>query len=154
MLCVWLTFPLRCLAAFDAVILLSGLLLISCANGLSQTAASNWIRRLVVTWFLSWHKLRARAVLQILHSHCLIVSPQEICSCSALVLWGRALWVAKVLTVFLCWSRSHRLLKAGLSMLIWALAQIRRILIDGFAKITGLVTRRCCLRRASQIGLA
>ena len=62
--------------------------------------------------------------------------------------------MAEVLRVLFYRSRSHRLLKAGLSMLIWALAQIGRILVDGFTKITGLITSRCCLLRASQIGLA
>ena len=153
-LCICLVCPLRCLAALNCKILLSRLLVMSWTNRLSEATASYWIRGLVVTRFHSLDKLRTRAILYILHSHCLIIAPQEISSCSAFVLWGRALWVAKVLAVLFGWSRSHRLLKAGLSMLVWALAQIRRILLDGFAKIARLVTSRCCLRRTSQIGLA
>ena len=62
--------------------------------------------------------------------------------------------MAEVLAILFGRSGVHRLLKAGLSMLIWALAQIRRILMDGFTKITGLVTGCCSLCGTSQIGLA
>ena len=62
--------------------------------------------------------------------------------------------MAEILAVLLRRSGGDRLLKACLSMLIWALAQICRILMDGFTKITGLVTSRCSLSGSSQIGLA
>ena len=106
-----------------------------------------------MTRLLGWHKLRTRAILQILHSHCLIIPSEEIVGC-ALAYCSCALLVAEILAVLLGRSGGNLLLKACLSMLIRALAQISRILMDGFTKITGLVTNRCSLSRSSQVGLA
>ena len=63
MLCICLVCPLRCLAALDSKVLLSRLLVMSWTNRLSQATASNWIRGLVVTRFLSLDKLGTRAIL-------------------------------------------------------------------------------------------